>query len=66
MTRRPTKWLKFIVPGCVVLQLSACFGSDPEFFFASTVANAVVFNIVSALFDLVVAGLTATTAILLG
>lgn len=51
MRTRNTKWLKILVPGVVVLQFSACFGGDPQFFFASSVANAVVFNLVSSVFQ---------------
>lgn len=65
MRPRWTRWLKFAVPGCIVLQITACLGSDPEFFLTSTVANAVIYNIVSTLFNLAVAGLTAS-AMLLG
>jgi len=66
MKPRWTKWLKLALPGCVVLQITACLGSDPEFYLASVFTNALVFNIVSALFDLFVSGLTTTTALLAG
>lgn len=55
MRTRKAKWLKLAVPGAVVLQFSACFGGDPTFFFTSSIANAVVFNLVSTAFS------TATT-----
>jgi len=66
MRTRWTKWLRLALPGCAVLQITACFGSDPELFFTTSVANALVFNIVNTLFDLVINTLTATPAILLG
>ena len=66
MRPRWTRWLKFAVPGCIVLQLTACFGSDPQFYVTSTIANAVVFNVVSALFDLALSGLAAPALVLLG
>jgi hypothetical protein len=66
MKPRWTKWLKIALPGCVLLQLTGCFGADPQFYFASSIANAVVFNIVSTLVNLVFSGLSSTTAMLLG
>ena len=51
MRRLNAKWLKILVPGVIVLQFSACFGGDPQFFFTSSVANAVVFSIVQAFFQ---------------
>lgn len=65
MKPRRTKWLWLALPGCMLLQFAGCFGGDPAFFLTSTVVNAVVFNLVSTLFNLVVSGLT-TTATLLG
>jgi hypothetical protein len=66
MKPRWTKWLWLSVPGCVTLQYAGCFGGDPEYFFTSTVANAVVYNLVSALFEVILSGLTAAPAMLLG
>ncbi len=66
MKPRRTKWLKLALPGCVVVQITACLGSDPEFYLTSVFTNALVFNIVSALFELALSGLTTTTAMLAG
>ncbi|MFQ5805076.1 MAG: hypothetical protein ACE5I3_01360 [Phycisphaerae bacterium] len=66
MKPRWTKWLRLALPGCVLLQITACLGTDPEFFFASTITNALVFNLVSALFNLFVSCLTTATAMLPG
>lgn len=51
MRTRKAKWLKILVPGVVVLQISACFGGDPQFFFTSSIANAIVFDLVSTAFN---------------
>jgi len=51
MRTRRTKWLKIAIPGCFLLQITACLGSDPQFFFASSFTNALVYNIVTATFD---------------
>ena len=53
MKPRAIKWLRLAVPGCLLLQLSACLG-DPQFFFASTITSALVYNTVGAVFDAVV------------
>lgn len=45
--------------GAVLLQITACFGPDPQFFFTSTIAGAVVNNVVNLLFNTLTAGLAA-------
>jgi len=63
MTRRWTKWLKIVVPGCILTGYAAgCFGGDPTFFFSSTISSAVAFSVVSALVSTVLT----TTAALVG
>ena len=66
MKPRWTKWVKLALPGCVVVQITACLGSDPEFYLTSTFINALVVNIVSTVFSLVTSGLTTATAMLAG
>jgi hypothetical protein len=66
MKPRWTKWLKLALPGCVLLQITACLGSDPEFYLATMFTNALVFNVVSALFQLALSAVTTTTALLTG
>lgn len=67
MKSRWTKWLKIALPGCVLMQFAAgCFGGDPTYFFSSTIANAIVYNLVSTFFTAIYTGLTGTTAMLLG
>ena len=53
MSRLRKKWLALAATGGVVIQLSACVGGDPAYFFGSTVANAIVYNVVSGAFDAV-------------
>ena len=66
MTRRWTKWIKIVLPGCILTGYAAgCFGGDPTFFFSSTITSAVVFSVVNALVTSLLSGLT-TTAMLLG
>jgi hypothetical protein len=55
MKPRTIKWLRLAVPGCLLLQLSACIG-DPQFFIVSTIVNGLVFNGVSAIFSALVGG----------
>jgi hypothetical protein len=66
MNTKRTKWLCLLLPGCLVLQLSACLGTDPQFFLATSVANALVFNLISLAFDVIASGLTGTAALLTG
>jgi hypothetical protein len=51
MRPRNTKWLRLILPGCVLLQLSACVG-DPHYFLATIAAQWVTSSIVSTLVNL--------------
>ncbi len=60
MFKRP--WLRtaqMTLGGAVLLQVTACFGPDPQLFFTSTIANAVVFNVINLLFNTLSAGLGA-------
>lgn len=40
----------YAASGGVLLQLTACYGSDPQFYFTSTITNIVLSNLISALF----------------
>jgi hypothetical protein len=51
MKPRNTKWLRLMLPGCILLQLSACVG-DPNYFLVSTAAQRITSSIVSTLFNL--------------
>jgi hypothetical protein len=53
---RMKKWARFLVPGGVVLQITACLGPDPEFFITNLAASTVVSEIVSLLFRLLTGG----------
>ena len=65
MKPRWTKWLLPTIPGYAVLQLSACVG-DVQYFLVNSVANLLTANIVGTLYNLVINGLTTTTASLVG
>ncbi|RMF77061.1 MAG: hypothetical protein D6744_11760 [Planctomycetota bacterium] len=54
--------LRLLIPSAVLLQITACFGPDPQFFFTATVANALVTNVVTGLFNLVFGGLGGAAA----
>lgn len=43
-------------PSVVLLQITACFGPDPQLFFTSTIANAVIVNVITLLFNTVFGG----------
>lgn len=45
--------------GAWLLQITACLGSDPEFFIASTVSSTLIANIVTLFFDALTGGLAA-------
>ena len=49
---RMKKWARFLVPGGVVLQITACFGPDPEFYVANLAASTVVSEVIRLLFNL--------------
>lgn len=49
-TIRRARW---VAAGAVLFQFAGCFGGDPQLFFSTTVANAIVANIVNFLFTLV-------------
>lgn len=53
------KWLGLWAGGGAALQLTACLGPDPQFFVTSSVANTLISTVVSRLFDVLLAGLTA-------
>lgn len=40
----------YAVGGGALLQLTACYGSDPQFYFTSTITNIVLSNLISTLF----------------
>lgn len=44
-------WLRLALPGALLLQLTACFGSDPQFYFTNLITSTVVSNLISALFS---------------
>jgi hypothetical protein len=46
--RYQTKWLRLAIPGCVLLQISACVG-DPTYFLANLAAQWATSSIVSTL-----------------
>ena len=48
---RLAKWMKLLLVGGVMLQLGGCVGPNPGFFISTSVANAAIMNIVSALFS---------------
>lgn len=62
MMKRVNGILRYLVPGAVLLQITACLGPDPQLFFTAAVANSLVANVVATLFNLVVGGLGITTA----
>ena len=45
--------------GMWLLQLTACLGSDPEFFVASAVSSTIIANVVTLLFDALTGALLA-------
>ncbi len=49
---RMKKWARFLVPGGVVLQITACFGPDPEFYITNLAASTVVSEVLRLLFNL--------------
>lgn len=53
------KRLRWIAGGAVVLQVSACFGPQPQTYLAGTVATTLVSEVVSLLFGLLTSGLAA-------
>ena len=65
MKSRFAKWSKIVIPGAALLQITACFGADPQYYLTSTVTDALVYNTISAIFT-VVTNLFTTTAALLG
>lgn len=44
------KWLGWLMSGGMLLQLTACYGADPQFYFTSTITNIVLSNLISTLF----------------
>ena len=50
---RKIKWIGLASGGGALLQLTACYGSDPQFYFVSTVTNIVLSNLIGALFGVV-------------
>jgi len=51
------KWARFLVPGGVVLQITACFGPDPEFYITNLAASTVLSEVIRLLFNLFTSGL---------
>jgi hypothetical protein len=49
--RHRTKWLGLAIPGCLLLQISACVG-DPNYFLVNLAAQWVTSSIVRTLFSL--------------
>jgi hypothetical protein len=45
------KWTMLALSGAWLLQITACFGPDPEFFIASSISSTLVANIVTLLFN---------------
>jgi hypothetical protein len=54
---RMKKWARFLVPGGVVLQITACFGPDPEFYITNLAASTMVSELLRLLFTLFTSGL---------
>ena len=50
-TVRLAKWLRLLLVGGVMLQIGGCLGPNPGFFVSTSVANATIMNLVSALFN---------------
>ena len=48
---RFTRCFELLLIGGVMLQLGGCVGPNPGFFISTSVANAAIMNIVSALFS---------------
>ena len=42
------RWLRLIVPGMAVFELSGCLGPNPGFFIGTSVANTTISTLVSA------------------
>ncbi|MFQ5502543.1 MAG: hypothetical protein ACE5EQ_09625 [Phycisphaerae bacterium] len=42
------RWLRLIIPGVAVFELSGCLGPNPGFFVGTSVANATISTLVSA------------------
>ena len=59
---RMKKWVRFVLPGGALLQITACLGPDPEFFLTNVAASTLVSEVISLLFNLVTSGLTAAAA----
>ncbi|MBI5865582.1 MAG: hypothetical protein HZB38_13955 [Planctomycetes bacterium] len=51
--------MALLAAGAALLQFTACFGPDPQFFVTSSITNALIANLVSLLFNTVTAGLAA-------
>ena len=45
------RWMMATAGGAWLLQLTACLGSDPEFFIASTVSSTIIANVVTLVFN---------------
>lgn len=52
--RRTLGWMRVGVGSGVLLQITACFGSDPQFTITALTLNAVISNLVSVLFNTVI------------
>jgi hypothetical protein len=54
--------LRLLIPAGVLLQLTACFGPDPQFFFTSVLTNALATNVIGAVINAISGALTAAPA----
>jgi hypothetical protein len=59
---RITKCLRCLLPGGLLLQITACLGPDPEFYLTNLVTSSLVGEVISLLFNLVTTGLTTAAA----
>jgi len=55
---RARKWLGLWAGGGMALQITACLGSDPQFFVTSSVVNTLISTVISRLIDLLLGGFT--------
>lgn len=57
--QRCWKVFRFVAPSAILLQITACLGPDPQLFLTTSIANALLANVISFGFNLVFGGLAA-------
>lgn len=60
---KTVRWLRVarvLVPSAVLLQFTACLGPDPHLFLTTSVADSILFNLITLAFNAVFGGGVAT------